>query len=180
MKTYLKTVKVTPDLMRDLEKRGLIRALAPTDKILNTRTETGAVDTFYQTKPAQGTHKMIGIGKRSLTVQLCTHPDNEDFIMINPTEKKYKPLYIIIARDKRAAFEKKARAGKLSAKDFFTVEWEYNNPKTCVFTMLKDTVHCEVTVPGPGQHPVFFITEPSQLMSNYVNIYMCELLVQTA
>jgi hypothetical protein len=173
-------MKVSPAVIRELEKFELIRALAPTDKILNTRTATGAVDTFYRTKPTHGTHKLIGIGKRSLTAKLCTHPDNEDFIMINPTDKKYKKLFIIMARDKRAAFEKKARAGKLSEKDFFTVEWEYNNPKTCVFTMLKDTVHCEVTVPGPGQHPVFFVTEPSQLTSNYVNIYMRELVVQTA
>ncbi|MGA2091300.1 MAG: hypothetical protein ABSH12_07575 [Endomicrobiales bacterium] len=179
-KIFLKPVKITPTLLRALQRRGLIRALAPTNKILNTRTATGAVDTFYRTKSVYGTHKLIGIGKRSLKIKLCTHPACEDFIVINPTEIKYKPLYIIIARHKRAALEKKARSGKLSAKDFFTVEWEYNNPRTCVFTMLADTVHCEVTAPGPGQHPVFFVTEPSQLPLNYVNIYTCELDVQTA
>jgi hypothetical protein len=177
-KIYLTPVRSTPALLRSLEKLGLVRAISPTAKLLGTRTATGAVDTFYRTKPAYGTHKLIGVGKRSLAVKLCTHPENEDFILVNPTEKKYKPLFIIIARDKRGAFIKKARGGTLCAKDFFTVEWRFNDPKTCVFTMLKDTVHCEVTIPGPGQHPVFFVTEPSQLTSNYVNIYMRELVVK--
>jgi len=179
-KIFLNPIKITPALMRELERRTLIRAIKPTKKLLATRTTTGTVDIFYTAPRASGTHKLIGVGKRTLAVKMMVHPANEDFILINPTNIKYKSLYIIIARDKRVAFEKKARSGDISEKDFFTVDWEYNNPATCVFTMLKDTVHCEVTVPGPGQHPVFFVAEPSQLTANYVNIYMRELIVQTA
>lgn len=169
--------KITPSLLRMLARRGLVRPLLPTKKVLNTRTKTGAVDTCYRGRPAYGTHKVIAVGKRTLRVKLYTHPDNEDFLLINPTKKIYKPLYIVIARDKRPVFERKARAGILTPRDFFVGEWTFNDPRTCAFTMLRDTVHCEITVPGPGQHPVFFVTEPSHLPSNYVSIYARELVI---
>lgn len=162
----LSPIKSSLPLFERLEQRGLIRTLAPTKKTLSTRTLTGAVDAFYTSAAPYGSHTLLCIGKRSTSVKLCSHPDNEEFILLNNTGLRYKPLYLIIALDKRPAFVKKLRAGTLCADDLVAVELAFNDPRTCVFCMLKDTVHCEITLPGPGQHPVFFVSEPSRLKSH--------------
>ena len=43
------------------------------------------------------------------------------------------------------------------------LQLKYNDYRTSLFVMMKDTVHCEVTVPGKAKHPVFFVTEPTNL-----------------
>lgn len=164
----LKPVKVTPLLLADLEKRKLLRLLKPSRKIIETRTETGAVDTFYASSPAHGTHKLIGVGKRSTEINLSYHPDNEDFLLVNATGLRFKPLYLVIAYDKYAVFLRKMKSGRLSAADIVVLDMPYNDPRASFFTMLKGTVHCEVTSKGSGQHPVFFVAEPSRLKMNYV------------
>lgn len=167
MKTILLApVRATSALFDRLEQRGLIRMIKPTKKTLATRTRTGAVDAFYVTAPAYGTHTLISVGKRSTEIRLGSHPDNEEFILINTTRLRYKPLFLVLALDKRPAFMKKMRAGTLCANDLLAVELLFNDPLTCVFCMLKDTVHCEITLPGAGQHPVFFVSEPSRLKTN--------------
>jgi hypothetical protein len=162
---YLTPVPLTPRALAFLEKKKLVRRLLPTRKLLGTRTGTGAIDTFYRSAKAYGTHMLIGVGKRSTEVKLGSHPGNEEFILINPAQRSYKPLYLVIALEKRAAFERRAARRALSARDLRVFECVFNDPRACVFTLLKDTVHCEVTVPGRGQHPVFFVAEPSRLPS---------------
>jgi hypothetical protein len=103
------------------------------------------------------------IDKRSTVVELNWHEDNEDLILLNPTGLRYKPLYFILALDRHPVFARKLAAGRLTARDFLALELPYNEPATCFFTVLKGAVHCEVTTAGPGQHPVFFVTEPSGL-----------------
>ena len=54
----------------------------------------------------------------------------------------------------------------LANKDFIAVEVSYNDPNFSFFTLIKDTVHCEVISSENKQHPVFFVTEPSKLKNN--------------
>jgi hypothetical protein len=159
----IKTTKLTPGVLAILEKKKLVRRLAPTRKVIATRTKTGAVETFYSSSPLYGTHKLIAVGKRTETIRLTVHPDNEDFILLNPARLAFKPLYIVVGLATPSVLAKKAEQGRLRPADFLAVEVCYDDPATCVFTMLKGTPHCEVTVPGSGQHPVFFVTEPSKL-----------------
>lgn len=159
--------KATKAIFALLEKRKLVRLLRPTPKVLNTRTRTGAVDTFYASRPENGTHMLLAVGKRSTDIELSFHDDNEDLILLNAMNRKYKPLCMIIALDERKVFEKKARQGKLTAGDLVALELSFNDPAMCVFTVLAGTVHCEVTYPGPGQHPVFFVSEPDRLAMRY-------------
>ena len=57
----------------------------------------------------------------------------------------------------------KLKKDRLTEDDFIAVVFEHNDHKTCIFTMLRDTVHCEVALPGAGEGPVFFVAEPSRL-----------------
>jgi hypothetical protein len=154
--------------LKKLEAKGLIRLLRPTAKVVNTKTKTGAVDYFYRSEPRHGGHCLLAVGKRSTVPTFSYHPGNEDIILINPGRAKYKPLYLIVSYLKPEAFVKTFNKGALEQKDFEAVELEFNRPETAVFTMLKGTVHCEITTPGKGRHPVFFVSEPSRLRSTKI------------
>ncbi|MFA6321469.1 MAG: hypothetical protein WCY36_06415 [Candidatus Omnitrophota bacterium] len=160
----------TQKVLAGLERRGLIQTFKPTARSLRVREGNCVVEKIYSTSPRFGTHKLICVGKNETNVALTTHPDNEDFFIINPVGCKFKPLYLIIGLGGQGAIEKKARLGQLREHDFLAICLKYNDPKVCAFTMLKNTPHCEVTLPGPGRAPVFFVTEPSRFKMDLVNL----------
>ena len=168
MQITLKPVKSSTKVFKFLEKKGLISVLKPTDKALKTRTKTGTVDILYTSNKRFGSHRLMCIGKRTKKVQLCYHFDNEDFIFINPGNIDYQKLYLVFALDKIDVFSKKLSKNLLSSKDFVAVEIVYNDPSLSFFTMLKKTVHCEVVKDEDKQHPVFFVTESSDLKNNKI------------
>ena len=152
-----------------LEKKKLIKPLKPTKKAIATRTKTGTVDILYTSRKTFGGHRLMCIGKRNTKVQLCYHKDNEDLMFLNPGNIDYKPLYLIFAFDKVDVFLKKLKNNDLKNSDFITVKIMYNNMNLSFFTVLKNTVHCEVTTEGnKKQHPVFFVSESSNLKNNKI------------
>jgi hypothetical protein len=166
----LTPVPTTPRLLRSLEKRGLIRTLTPTAKVLRPKKKSGAVDRFYASSSAWGGHTLLCIGKKSTEIKMTYHPDNEELILINGTGRRFKPLYLIVGLHKQNILEKKAARGALTARDFLAIELSFNDPRTSFFVMLKDTPHCEVTLPGRGMHPIFFVTEPAKMKCSRVSI----------
>ena len=162
----LNPVKATLKLFEDLEKRKLIKLIKPSKAALETKTKTGIASRVYVSKPEYGTHSLMCVGKRTRNIRLSWHDDNEDFILINPSNLKFKPLYLIISVLKKNLFLKKFYSGKLDGKDLLAVELEFNNPKLSFWTMLKHSVHCEITNNSKGRHPVFFVSEPSKLKDN--------------
>lgn len=170
MKTLkLKPKKINKKILTMLEKNGLIITPTPSKKIM-TSPACGGVEVIYKTDHEYGTHKLIAVGKTDTKIMLTTHPDNEDVILINNTGKKFKPLYLVIALHKQSNFEKLAKVEKLTTKDIMAIELEYNS-QNCFFTVLKDVPHCEITLSGKGQYPVFFVTEPSDLKMGITNCY---------
>lgn len=170
MEIILKPQKATASLFNRLEKDGFIKILKPSQKALKTKTPTGIVDVFYTSQPRNGAHMLICVGKRNEVVEFSYHDDNEELLLIKPTKLKYKPLYLIIALHKVESFLKKVKAGTLKNADFKAIEVNFNDPETSFFTVLKGTVHAEVTAKGAGQHPVFFVTEPAQLEYKKIEI----------
>lgn len=164
----LNPVKPSVKIFSLLEKKGLIKTFKPTAKTLQTRTKTGAVDILYTSRKCYGAHRLMCIGKRTKSVQLCWHRDNEDFLFLNPQNNDYQKLYLVFALDKIYTFSAKLRNETLTGKDFTALEIEYNNPNFSFFTVLKNTVHCEVVADQKKQHPVFFVTESSDLKNNKI------------
>lgn len=167
----LKPVNATQKILAGLERRGLIRTFKPTARALRVGEGSCVVDKIYSTSPKFGTHKLICVGKNETKITLTTHPDNEDFFILNPAKYVFKPLYLIVGLIGRRELERKARLGRLAARDFIALRLKYNDPGTCAFTMLKNTPHCEVTLPGRGRAPVFFVTEPDDFKMCCIDLY---------
>ncbi len=168
MHIKLKPVKSSIKVFNYLEKKGLISVLKPTNKAIKTRTRTGTVDILYTSNKKFGSHRLMGIGKRTKKVQFSYHLDNEDLLFINPSNVDYQKLYLVFALDKIDVFSKKLSKNLLNEKDFIAVEVVYNDPYLSFFTVLKKTVHCEVVKDEDKQHPVFFVTESSDLKNNKI------------
>ncbi len=165
------TLKLKPQnasfkLLASLAEKNLIRTLEPPKKVLASSSSNGAMQTIYCARQRWGGHKLICVKKNSLSVKLNFHPENEEFILINNNGTKFRPLCIIMGLLKQKQLRSKFEKGKISENDFMAVVFAHNDHKTCIFTMLKDTVHCEVALPGPGEGPVFFVAEPSRLKLN--------------
>ena len=165
MKTIkLKPINVTEKILLRLERKGLIRTLRPTAKVLRRTARTGLVDTIYSSPAEHGTHKLICVRSDNAgRIALNSHPHNEEFMLINNTGLKLKPVLMVIALSKYRDIERKAGEGKLASKDFLFLRFKYNDHKTCVFSMLKDTPHCEMSEPGRGRASIFFVSEPTNL-----------------
>jgi hypothetical protein len=159
----LKPQNASPRILAFLEKKNLIKTLNPPRKVLSARDPNGAMQTIYCSHQRWGAHKLICVKKNSGTVKLNFHPGNEEFILINNNGTRFRPLCIILGLSKQKELADKLKNYKLTADDFIALVFQHNDRKTCIFTMLKDTVHCEVALPGKGQGPVFFVAEPSRL-----------------
>lgn len=166
----LELVEITPEILSFLEKRNLVKTLKPSPEALRYKKRGCRVEKIYETSPRFGTHKLICVSLNSQEIKLSSHPDNEEFIILNTTAHTFKPLYLIIALHKHRILERKARNKNLSADDFIALRLRYNHPQTSIFTLLKDTVHCEITPAGKRTAPVFFVAEPSRLTINYANV----------
>ncbi len=140
--------------------------------MLRCRDKRGTVDKIYSSSPRFGAHKLICIRLHGLNrIQLTAHGDNEEFIIIDGDRKKMKPLYLVMGLHKQSELEKKAGNGMLTERDFMLLRMKYNDCRTSIFVMLKGTPHCEVSSPGPGRTPIFFVTEPSRLKVQRVNLH---------
>jgi hypothetical protein len=161
----LHPVDITPSILSFLEKKNLIKTLTPSERIIRSKRKKGLVDTVYHTDKKFGTHKLICVKLRnSSKMRLNFHQDNEEFIIINNTKYKFKPLYLAIGLYKNKEFEDRIRQNRLTEKDILILRLKYNDTKTCIFTMLKETPHCELTEEGrAGMQPIFFVTEPTDL-----------------
>lgn len=159
----IKSQKITEEILENLEKKGLIRTLKAPANVLHSKSRQGTVRTIYSSKAEYGSHKLICVKCNSSKINLNCHPDNEEFLLINNTNLKFNPLFIIIALEKGAGLQKKIKNFTLTTDDFIVLELKYNDPRISIFTMLKGTYHCEFTIPGKEISPVFFVTEPSRL-----------------
>lgn len=166
----LNPVTINKNILLFLEKRKLVRMLKPSQKVSRVKCGQGCVETKYISSPRFGSHKLICIGLNSDKIVLNSHPDNEEFIIISGAKGKFKPLYMVIGLHKHDTIERKAKKKQLTEKDFMLLQLKYNDGLASVFTMLKNTPHCEVTRKGRGKPPVFFVSEPSNLRMHYPDL----------
>jgi hypothetical protein len=166
----IKPVDLDTKILNTLEKKKLIRTFRPSRYMLGTKPRSGRVDRFYRADPCFGGHKVIGIGLDNDRMRLNWHPENEEFVFVKDPGYICKSVYLVIGLAKAAVIEKRAKTGTLRAKDIMLIRWPYNDPRSLIFTMLKGTPHCEITLPGRGNPAIFYVTEPSRLKMNYIKM----------
>jgi hypothetical protein len=160
----LEPKEMTEDLMKDLEKRGLIIRLSPGNHFACPGRNESKSKIIYSSDDKFGPHKLIVATINALEPYpyFGTHDDNEEFILVgDPTTK---PIYLIVALIKRVGLEEKIHNHTLSNSDFITLRIKYNDPEVSFFTMLKDVPHGEVTIDGPGTPGSFYVTEPRDIV----------------
>ncbi len=162
MELVLKARPVTEEAMSILEERGLLQRLLPPAEVLDAAEGTVAVEYVYVADARYGAHMLICAGFNRSTVELAIHPEREEFLLINEGREQ-KPLILVIALHPEMELRRLVAVGKLTADDFWALEMKFNDPRLSFFTMNAFTPHCEWTVPGPGPASVFFVTEPSDL-----------------
>jgi hypothetical protein len=163
----LKQLLITPVLSTEmvldqLEQKNLIRKFHCSKKALLAKEGEVVDDYVYTTDPRWGSHALLCVGFNKTTIQLASHPDNEEFLLFSDAGHT-KPLYILIGLHKRNEFVELVELKKITDKDFILLKTIFNDPKLSIFTMLAGTPHAEVTVLGSGRPPCFFVTEPANL-----------------
>jgi hypothetical protein len=160
----LEPKQMTPELMKDLEKRGLIIRLCPGNHSTDPGRNESKSAVIYASDAKYGPHKLIVATINALEPypNFGTHDDNEEFILVgDPTAK---PIHLIVALNKKGVLEEKIQNHTLSDDDFVALRIKYNDPEVSFFTMLKDVPHGEVTIDGPGKPGSFYVTEPRDLV----------------
>jgi hypothetical protein len=72
---------------------------------------------------------------------------------------------------------RKVHDGSLMDDDFIALEIQPNDPGTSYFTVPGGVLHDELTYPGPGTGPVFFVPEPSEMAHNSVPLDRYEITI---
>jgi hypothetical protein len=152
----------TDEIMQMLEKKELLQRLLPSEKIISTPEKEVGVDIVYSTDMKFGTHTLICVGFNKSIVDMAYHSDNEEFILVNEGRQQ-KPLILIIGLHKEEVFKDLVFSGRLKEDAILALELKFNDPLVSFFTMNAHTPHCEWTIPGNGAASVFYVTEPSDL-----------------
>jgi hypothetical protein len=160
MKIELQPRPMTPEVMADLEARGLIIRLCPGAHDAEPGPNEAKARIIYSSEEQYGPHKLIVATINSLDPlkYFGDHADQEEFLFIG--DPATRPLYLVVALHKRPQFEEKIRSRTLSTDDFVALRVRFNDPYASFFTMLKEVLHGEVTVDGPGKPASFYVTEP--------------------
>jgi hypothetical protein len=161
--------EMTPELMMDLESRGLIIRLCPGNHSSDPGWNESKSNDIYISEAACGPHKLIVATINTLVADpyFGTHIGNEEFLMIG--DPATKPLYLIVSLSKRGELIAKINSHSLSADDFVALHIKYNDPEVSFFTMLADVPHGEVTVESPGEPPSFYVTEGRDLIIDRID-----------
>ena len=158
----LEPVEMTPEVMQNLEARGLIIRLCPNHHELAVQKGEAASRSIYESSPLYGPHKLITVTvDRPLFATFGSHPDNEEFLFIG--DPAAKPLYLAVALHRKDVLEEKAAARELSPKDFICLKVRYNDPAASFFTMLANVPHDEAAAKGDGRPGSFYVTEPCDM-----------------
>lgn len=163
----LRAVAATPALLDDLEKRGLLRRLRPSAKALATAENDQVVEQVELARAESGPWQMLLVAcNRSRLTYLASHSDIESWLFF--AEPRSKPLLYIVATCPADEFRQKAEAGTLAADDFLALEIRPNDPHTSYFTVPAGVLHDELTYPGDGLAPIFWVPEPSEMQHTRV------------
>ncbi|HOW71471.1 MAG TPA: hypothetical protein PKY77_12780 [Phycisphaerae bacterium] len=158
----LRAQKATPELMENLERRGLLRRLVPSEKARTVSENDQFVERVELAAEDTGPWQMLVVAcNRTKLDHLAAHGDAESWLFF--ADPASKPLLYVLGTCPAAEFQAKAAEGDLTAGDFFILELQPNDPETSYFTVPGGVLHDELTYPGPGLGPIFYVPEPSRM-----------------
>jgi hypothetical protein len=162
MRIRLQAQRATPALLADLEQRGLLRRLVPSDKARHVPESAQVVERVELAAEGTGPWQMLVVAcNRTKLDHLAAHGDIESWLFF--ADPASKPLLYVVATCGLAEFQAKVAAGTLAASDFVVLEIAPNDPETSYFTVPGGVLHDELTYPGPGRAPIFWVPEPSRM-----------------
>jgi hypothetical protein len=158
----LQAQRATPELMADLQRRGLLRLLTPSRAAQTVPEGQQVVERVELAAEGTGPWQMLVVAcNRTRLDHLAAHGDIESWLYFaDPTSK---PLLYVVATCSLAEFQAKVAAGTLSAADIIVLEIRPNDPQTSYFTVPGGVLHDELTYPGPQRGPIFWVPEPSRM-----------------
>ena len=161
---------ITEEAMLALEERGLLQRLLPPSDVLDVPDGEVEVSYIYTTDPHFGSHMLLCVGFNRSRVELATHSDREEILLINEGRSQ-KPLILVIGLHPEPEFQRLVSTGQLTEDDIWALELKFNDPRLSFFTMNALTPHCEWTVPGEEPANVFYVTEPSSLDMRLIDMH---------
>lgn len=162
-KIEITAVKATPKLMENMENNGLLRRLKPSKACLTVPEGEQVVERVELAGKGTGPWQMLAVACNRVKLDhLAAHGDIESWLYWS-AEPSSKPLLYVVATCPSNEFEKKANEGNLTSEDFIALELQPNDPETSYFTVPGGVFHDELTYPGPGVGPVFYVPEPSEM-----------------
>ena len=162
--------RATVELMDQMEKRGLLRRLRPSGACLSVNEGDQVVEQVELAKKGTGPWQMLAVACNRVKLDhLAAHSDIESWLFFS-AEPTMKPLLYVVAACRAEEFERKVNDGSLSADDLIALELSPNDPETSFFTVPGGVMHDELTYPGPGTGPVFFVPEPSEMAHRSVSL----------
>jgi hypothetical protein len=158
----LQAQRATPELMADLERRGLLRRLVPTAKASSVPEGKQVVERVELAAEGTGPWQMLVVAcNRTKLDHLAAHGDIESWLYF--ADPASKPLLYIVATCGVDELKAKIAGGRLTAADIIVLEVRPNDPQTSYFTVPGGVLHDELTHPGPGRGPIFWVPEPSRM-----------------
>jgi hypothetical protein len=175
----LKGQHATPEILAQLEARGWLRRLRPSDRARAVPPGEQVVETVELAAEGTGPWQMLAVAcNRSKLTYLAMHSDAECWLFF--ADPASKPLLYIVATCSAEEFQAKAESGRLSAADFFVLQMRPNDPQTSYFTVPGGVLHDELTLPGPLPAPIFFVPEPSRMEHTRVPLAELEIEIEPA
>lgn len=168
MTLILKPVMATVEIMKDLERQGIIRRICPGKDVLAVERGQSRWTEIYSAQDRFGPHKLIAVTINSTEpVNFSYHSDPEDFMLIDrPADAD---LILTIALSNHEALAEKIAAGTLSAADFICLCCKANDPELSFFTMNPFYAHVETCSAESDNPPSFYVGESKNLDENRVD-----------
>jgi hypothetical protein len=152
-----------PHLIAQMEAKGLLRRLKPSAAALAVKEGDQLVEVVELARDGFGPWQMLAVAcNRTKLDHLAAHSDIESWLYFS-ADPASKPLLYVVATCPADEFRAKAAAGTLAADDFIALEIQPNDPEAGFFTVPGGVLHDELTYPGPGVGPVFFVPESSRM-----------------
>jgi hypothetical protein len=165
----LHSVEMSPSVMEDLEKRGLIIRLCPRNHELPARPGETLWEPIYDSAESLGPHRLITVSVNSTAfAEFGTHADNEEFLLIG--DSTMKELHLVIALRSQEEIQRKALENTLTGADFICLRARFNDPEVSFFTMRANVPHGEVVGHADGRPATFYVTEPRDLETDLTDL----------